>query len=130
MAGIFTLLLISYILTVGLRDFGTAVAGIFTLLLISYILTVGLRDCGGRHFHSFTNITYIDYGTAGLRWQAFSLSHSYTDCGTARLRWQACVGTKAILIFHSHIYIMTTGPRTAVFVPNAFRVARNCKVAP
>ena len=87
MAGIFTLLLISYILTVGLRDYGgrhfhsfthilytdcgtagLSVGGIFTLSLISYILTVGLRDYGGRHFHSFTHILYIDCGTAGLRW--------------------------------------------------------------
>ena len=158
-----------------LWDCGTTVSGILTLSLISYILTVALRDCGGRHFHSFTNISYIDYRTAGLRWQAFSLFYSYliywlwdmrdcggrhfhsftrilyTDCWTAGLRWQACLvfhsylihwlwdcggrhfclsliihqlldwgGTKAILIFHSHIYIMTTGPRTAGFRTQRF----------
>ena len=98
MAGNFTLLLMSYILTVGLRDCGgrqfhsfthicILTVGLrdcggrqfhsFTLILSTDCGTAGLRDCGGKHFHSFINISYIDYGTAGLRWQAFSLSHPY-----------------------------------------------------
>ena len=159
-----------------LWDCGTSVAGIFTLLRISHILTVGLRDYSGRHFHSFTHISYtdcgtavagifshisyIDCGTVELWWQAFSLFHSHLiqciltmgmrdcgtvvaglftlslisiptvglwDCGGRHLclsliihHWLDCGGTKAILIFHSHIYIMTTGPRTVVFRTQCF----------
>ena len=94
MAGIFTLSLKSYILTVGLWDCGTAVAGIFTLSLMSHILTVGRRDCGGKHFHSFTHVSYTDCGTAVAGMFRRSLIiHQLLDSG----------GT------------MTTGPRTAVF---------------
>ena len=81
MAGIFTLSLISYILTVGLRDFG----GRHFLSLISYIQTVELRDCGGRHFHSLTHMLYTDCGTVGLRWQAFLSFTHHTS--TAGLQW-------------------------------------------
>ena len=112
-----------------LWDCRTAVAGIFTLSLISHILTMGLRDCGGRHFHSFT-LSLINWlwncGTVVAGMFRLSLINYFMcwlwDCGG----WHFCLsliinqlldcgGTKAILIFHYHIYIMTTGPRTTVF---------------
>ena len=60
-------------------DCGTAVAGIFTLLLISYILTVGHAGLPWQaRIFTLLLISYIlTVGHAGLRWQAFSLFHSY-----------------------------------------------------